>query len=37
VDGFWELLRARHPSLGAEELFSGMIHIVFEKKGNKYE
>ncbi len=37
VDGFWELLRARYPSLGAEEVFSGMIHIVFEKKENEYE
>jgi hypothetical protein len=37
IDGFWELTRERHPSLGAEEIFSGMIHIVFEKKGTDNE
>ena len=29
IPAFWHILGKNHPSLGADELFSGMYHIVF--------
>lgn len=31
VDGFWPILRANHPAVSLEEMFSGRCHIVFRR------
>jgi len=31
VPGFWDILRDNHPSLGADEVFSGIHHILLRK------
>ena len=31
IDNFWEIVHENYPRLGADELFSGMTHILFKK------
>jgi hypothetical protein len=31
VEGFWDIVRKRYPNVGADELLSGMYHIVFRR------
>ena len=31
IDGFWEIIGENYPGLGAEEILSGMYHILFRK------
>ena len=32
IDSFWKTVWENYPRLGADELFSGMVHILFRKK-----
>ena len=31
IPNFWQIIKRNYPTLGAEELFSGMYHILFKK------
>lgn len=31
IDNFWDIVEENHPSLSADEMFSGMYHILFRK------
>ena len=31
VKDFWSICKKRYPSLSKNEIFSGMVHLIFEK------
>ena len=31
IENFWDIVHENYPRLGADELFSGMTHILFKK------
>ena len=37
VDGFWEIVWDNHQRVGAEEVLSGMYHVLFRKRTSSLE
>ena len=31
IDQFWEIIQTNYPNLNSQEMFSGIVHIIFKK------